>query len=345
MKTPVRTPPSPGAAQALAEEPAFAGLIEALREESRRDGPSIAPAVRAALRSGAPAAQPLTPGAAEALADNPEAVGLIQSLADAPARDFPSIAPAVAKALHRRNRLARLRRRALGALTASAAAAAALLLALRPGAPLEAGTAPAEAALAAAAPAAASAPESRSADVEALLAGQRPDGSWIPATGGSAMAPAATGLAVCRLLDAGLAPDAEPLRAAAAWLRANQRDDGGFPMDNRPYNLALPAIALLRLYDSGAYPELFTPVDGAIASVRRRLSLPTQTPAPDEASLASALVLADRQGWSDDYSGDLRLSLRRMTASHHPRYAAVADAQTYAEKRSAVLHVASRITL
>ena len=251
-------------------------------------------------------AEALSPGLAETLRDNPEFADLAAALAAAPdepaAAAAPPLAPRVLAAIAagERRRRARLR---LALLSGAAAAAAAIVAAFPSGAPEAGGGAPG--------------PEAVS-PVAALVAAQRPDGSWGGPRGGEALAPAATGLAVLKLAASG-APEAAPAIArAAAWLRAAQNADGSFGRASTPGldapNLALPAAALLRLYGSGDWPELFTPADAAVAAVRGRLAAGIAAP-PREGDvwLAAALSIADGLDWPD--SGDLRRSLRRFAAA------------------------------
>ena len=289
---------------------------------------------------------PLAPGAAEALADHPEFGDLVRALAAAPlhpaAARARSVAPAVRAAIRRRALLRRLVLRP----AVAAAAIAALALLLRPGAGGPAAGAPASPVLAGApvpAPAAAAPFALPSADPAALLASQRADGSWAPARGGDALAPAATGLAVLVLARSG-DPAVEPaLRRAAAWLRAHQNPDGSFGAaapGAEAYNLALPAAAMLRLYGDGGWPELFPPIDGAVAAVRDRLARAAagSARAPDgEVWLASALARADALAWSDAHSGDLRRALRRLEGSGDARLAALAEASSFGAKREALV--------
>ena len=300
-----------------------------------------------------------TPGLQDALADNPGCADLLRALAAAPDRPpARSVAPAVLAAARRDLRL-RAARRALLASAAAAAVAAAFLLV--PGTS-PAPAAPSPAALAAngtpAAPSPRGLPPKAGGGViqhsafgiqhslSALAASQRPDGSWAPESGGEALAPAATGLAILRLVASG-DPSFEPaLQRAAAWLRANQNADGTFGAaapagPSAAHNLAIPAVALLRLYESGSYPELFTPIDGAVGAVRARLAAePRGAGVPQgEVWLASALALADSLEWSDAHSGDLRRALLRIDGSGDARLASVAAAPTLAAKREALLRL------
>ena len=298
-----------------------------------------------------------SPGAAEALADNPGFADLIRALAAAPdapeTRAAASVAPAVLDAIRRHRRGAFLRR-LLGPASAAAAAAAVLavlFLAQRPGpqtATSEPGRDAFPPALASSGPAPAPAgareeiaPDLASDGLPALLAAQRPDGSWAPACGGETLAPAATGLAMLRLVSCDAPGRDAALARAASWLRSQQNADGSFGAAAAPnvaaYNLALPAAALLRLYETGAYSELFTPIDGAVSSIRARLARNGDRLTRGDVWLASALALADRLEWDDAHSGDLRRALRRIDASGDARLASVADAASLADKREALI--------
>ena len=307
-----------------------------------------------------------TPGLQDALADNPGCAELLRALAAAPDRaPARSVAPAVLAAARRDLRLRAARRALLASAAAAAVIAAFLLL---PGtSPAPAATSPATLAAdgtPAAAPSLRGLPPKAGGGVvqhsafsiqhstaatnplAKLASLQRPDGSWAPESGGEALAPAATGLAVLRLAASG-DPSFEPaLQRAAAWLRANQNADGTFGAavpagPSATHNLAIPAVALLRLYESGSYPELFTPIDGAVGAVRARLAAePRGAGVPQgEVWLAAALALADSLEWSDAHSGDLRRALLRIDGSGDARLASVAAAPTLAAKREALLRL------
>lgn len=301
-----------------------------------------------------------TPGLQDALADNPGCADLLRALAAAPDHaPARSIAPAVLAAARRDLRLRAARRALLASAAAAAVVAAFLLLPGTSPAP----AAPSPAALAAdGTPAAAPSPRglppkagggviqhsafSIQHSLSALAASQRPDGSWAPESGGEALAPAATGLAVLRLAASGDPSFESALQRAAAWLRANQNADGTFGAaapagPSAAHNLAIPAVALLRLYESGSYPELFTPIDGAVGAVRARLAAePHGAGVPQgEVWLAAALALADSLEWSDAHSGDLRRALLRIDGSGDARLASVAAAPTLAAKREALLRL------
>ena len=278
-----------------------------------------------------------SPGLQDALADNPGCADLLAALAAAPDRaPARSVAPAVIAFARRDLRLRAVRRLAVAAAAAAALVAAFLLL---PGSAPETPTIQHSAFSIQHSTAA--------ADPLAELASlQRPDGSWAPERGGEALAPAATGLAVLRLAASG-DPSFEPaLQRAAAWLRAQQNADGTFGAiapsgASAAHNLAIPAVALLRLYESGSYPELFTPIDGAVGAVRARLSAePRGAGVPQgEVWLAAALALADSLEWSDAHSGDLRRALLRIDGSGDARLAPVAAAPTLSGKREALLRL------
>lgn len=321
-------PLHPGTRQVIADFPEYANLVRSLASAPSPQTPSIAHRVCHAIRTQNAAANSLPIGAAQALADNPEAASIIFALADAPEQEPRTpISLRAMDAIRKESSAHRhpLRARPLFRTVAVAASiAAALLVIVRP--------------LLLTAPP----PQPPASPIAQLLSTQTADGSFSPENGNLAMTPAATGLAILRLLEDGLSPQAPELRAAADWLRTRQFPDGSFSRDARPYNLALPALALLHLYESGSYPELFTPIDGAISSVRRRLAEPRQTASADEACLAAALVLAERNGWSDDFNGEMRRSILRMSASQDPLYAAIQNEKTFAGKREAVLKTADQ---
>ena len=276
-------------------------------------------------------------GAAQALSDNPDFADLVRALAAAPDRaPAVSVAPRVLAAIRWRRRL----RRAAAAAAAAVALVAAGAPRLGDGAPQAAGPQPEACDLQPATLAVQPATLHRG-EAALVAAAQRPDGSWAPSCGEEALAPAATGLAMLRLAATG-DPAFEPaLRRAAAWLRAHQNADGSFGAaapNVAAHNVGIPALALLRLYETGAYPELFTPIDGAVAAVRARLA---QGTAPSvtrgDAWLASALAVADMLEWTDRFGGDLRRALLRIDASGDVRFAAVAAAPSLEAKRAALL--------
>jgi len=248
-----------------------------------------------------------SPGAARALLDNPgsdDVVAALEALARRRVADEDAVAERLEEriraALSARARLRRVLRAALAASAAGVAAAVAVVVfSASPSRPdaSEDGVLPVEAA--------------------ALLARQRPDGSWLPERGGAALAPAATGAAVLRLLafaEAAASPAASAaLDRAAAWLRAAPLAEfSSSGSASGAWNLALGTSALLALYGRGANPELFNAADSAVAAVRERLADPGVPGAPSAnatAWLASALARADALEWPDSASGGV---LRRV---------------------------------
>jgi squalene-hopene/tetraprenyl-beta-curcumene cyclase len=71
--------------------------------------------------------------------------------------------------------------------------------------------------------------------VDALVAEQEPDGSWYGRWGMNYIY--GTWSALCALNAAGVAPQAEPMRKAVAWLVSIQNPDGGFGEDAASYKL------------------------------------------------------------------------------------------------------------
>lgn len=291
--------------------PEHADLLRALAAVPPRAYPSVEPEVRTA---------------AELLQSLPDRefpsveadVRTAAALLSAPGRKFPSVADRVLADIRQDRRTAvrlRLSRLYRPALAAAAAAAAAVFL-FRPEA--EAPVAPA-----------ATAPRTEIAEASFVTARTTPEEaeSWQPAS---------LGLRVLQALDAGEDPRSDMLRTAASWFRAHQAPDGTFAGESQAHNLAIPALAMLRLYETGEFPELFTPIDGAIGAVRSRLGS-GEASASGEALLASVLARADDDGWPDVLSGDLRRTLRRLVAAGDPRLSAVVSAGTYDEKKSALL--------
>lgn len=315
-------PLHPGTRQVIEDFPEYASLVQTLASATPRQTNAVAPRVCHAIRTRNIGGKTLPAGAAQTLADHPEAADIIFALADAPELEPRiSISKNTIDAIRRRSSAHAFRTLRRFRIAAVASIAATILFVLLP--LIHTGSR-----------------QNPASPIERLLSTQTADGSFSPENGTLAMTPAATGLAILRLLDNGVSPQAPELRAAASWLRSHQRSDGSFAPDDRPYNLALPTLALLRLYESGAYPELFTPVDGAISSVRKRLAEPRHAAVPDEACLAATLVLAERNGWSDVFNGEMRRSILRMSASQNPLYAAIQNEKTFAGKREAVLKTA-----
>lgn len=255
----------------------------------------------------------------EVFADNPGFSDLIlalcnagdeqQTLAAAP------LAPRVLAALRRRRTAAARLRTAFFALASTAAAVAAVLFAWLHFAndmPQPAAQAPTVAL--------------------DIVSEQRLDGSWVPSRAPDALVPASTALAVLKLIEDEGPAAGEALEKAASFLRACQRPDGSFQpgADAASFrdstaaadsNLALAAIAILKLYGSGRHPELFSPADGAVTAVRRRLDARSDfTPRQSDLWLAAALGAADGLEWPDTRSGALRNALRRFADSGDPLF-------------------------
>lgn len=264
----------------------------------------------------------------EVLADNPDFADIVSALAAAP--DEPEalaarpIAPRVVAAIAARRRAARLLRRRLSAAAAAAAAVAAVvaapaLLPPRPGA-----------AVSSAGPAQTRLP----GGVQSVVRGDDP------------LAPAAAALAVMHMASAGERDGGEgaaALERAVSFLRAVQNPDGSFGVAASAgtgvsdRNLALCAAALLKLYETGRWPELFTPVDGAITAIRERLAaLSAAPPREGEVYLAAALAVADDLEWPDSKSGAMRNALRRFSSSDNPAFAPFAAADSLSGGRKAL---------
>jgi hypothetical protein len=177
-----------------------------------------------------------------------------------------------------------------------------------------------------------------------LLKAQEADGTWDPARWGGSREylPAVTGFAMMALVrdgDGDGAADGAAARAAQA-LRAMQGRDGRLGGGRTLHNHAIAAGALLRLYETGRFPELFSVVDGAVNYIRDSQDADggwgeTAGGAAAGVWLVDALGRADALGWRDK-GGHLRRGLRALERAAGSPAAAVAAAPTLAAKREAV---------
>lgn len=303
--------------------PEYADLLRALASAPERTFPSVESEVRTAAELLSALPDRSFPSV------EPE-VRAAAALLSVPSREFPSVAdrvladirsgdpalPTSGRRSVRRHALRRWVARAYRPALAAAAAVAVAAFLLRPG-------------VEAPVPSPVESSDRVSGNVTVAMAQTDPAEaeSWQPAS---------LGLRVLQALDAGADPRSEMLRTAASWFRTHQAPDGTFAGETQAPNLALPALAMLRLYETGEFPELFTPIDGAIGAVRSRLGT-GETTASGEALLASVLARADDDGWPDVLAGDLRRSLRRLVAAGDPRLSAVASAGSFDEKKTALL--------
>ncbi|MGI5869942.1 MAG: hypothetical protein ACOX9C_10930 [Kiritimatiellia bacterium] len=262
-----------------------------------------------------------------------DAAAVAAMLRAVPEQPFPDISAAVVATIRRRRRL----RRRLAFVAAAAAAAVVAIMA---------GPSPVQVAPVEPTPQAAS---SEAVDADPgpdawLLKAQEADGTWDPARWGGSREhlPAVTGFAMMALVrDGGTATDAAAAQAAQA-LRAMQGRDGRLGGDRSLHNHAIATGALLRLYETGRFPELFSVVDGAVNYIRT-----TQGAAGGwggtsvDVWLVDALSRADALGWRDP-AGHLRRGLRALERLPGESAATVAAASTLDAKRDAVAGLCDR---
>lgn len=249
-----------------------------------------------------------------------------------PERSFPDVSARVAAAILRSRR----QRRRLAYAAAAVAAEVAMVIGLSPQhvSPSDSAVQVAEA----------EAPAPEPGPDAWLLKAQEADGTWDPARWGGSREylPAVTGFAMMALVrdgDGDGAADGAAARAAQA-LRAMQGRDGRLGGGRTLHNHAIAAGALLRLYETGRFPELFSVVDGAVNYIRDSQDADggwgeTAGGAAAGVWLVDALGRADALGWRDK-GGHLRRGLRALERAAGSPAAAVAAAPTLAAKREAV---------
>ena len=178
---------------------------------------------------------------------------------------------------------------------------------------------------------------------EWLVSAQEADGTWNPAHwGGSAeYIPAVTGFAMMSLVsDKNGLCDAVVLKAAQAF-RVMQATDGRIrvALEQSTFNHGIATVALLKLYETGRFPELFTVVDGAINHIRE-----TQNPAGGwgggegvsaDIWMVDALARASVLGWQDK-GGHLRRGIRRLETAAAPFSDEIVAAESLSQKREVV---------
>jgi len=176
-----------------------------------------------------------------------------------------------------------------------------------------------------------------------LVSVQERDGTWNPAHWGGSREyiPAVTGFAMMSLARHDEAELDSSVADAAQALRAMQTAEGRFGAtgDRMLFNHGIATVAMLRLYETGRFPELFTVIDGAVNHIRT-----TQTSSGGWADgentqagiwLVDALSRASRLGWQDK-GGHLRRGIRWLENSSEPFAGDLASAQSLAEKRDRV---------
>lgn len=125
-------------------------------------------------------------------------------------------------------------------------------------------------------------------------------------------------------------------------LLSNQHADGFlgdvFIGGESNYNHTMATLTLIKLYESGAYPEIFTPLDAALGYIRSNQTElggwgDIYAGSSDMGILnVTVLGLAQDLGWSD-MSGHLRRGLRCLESSTD---AGLSEASTIAEKLAIV---------
>lgn len=178
---------------------------------------------------------------------------------------------------------------------------------------------------------------------EWLVSAQEADGTWNPAHwGGSAeYIPAVTGFAMMSLVSQeGEASDAVVSKAAQAF-RAMQTADGrvGATTERSIFNHGIATVALLKLYETGRFPELFTVVDGAVNHIRETQKSSDGWGGGDGVSadiwMVDALARASVLGWQDK-GGHLRRGIRRLETAAAPFSNEIAAAKSLSQKREVV---------
>ncbi len=261
----------------------------------------------------------------ETVDGNEDIVSLLRAV---PAREFRDISGEVMQAIARR----RFLKRCAVASLVSAAAAVVVAVLMVPASSPQGGVEPVLVTVAAPLSAA-----------EWLVSAQEADGTWNPAHwGGSAdYIPAVTGFAMMSLVSAeGDAYDALVSKAAQAF-RAMQAAHGrlGAASGRSIFNHGIATVALLKLYETGRFPELFTLVDGAVNHIRETQNSAGGWGGGEGASvdiwMVDALARASVLGWQDK-GGHLRRGIRRLETADTPFSGEISAAGTLAQKREVV---------
>ena len=266
---------------------------------------------------------------------------IVRMLRQAPEREWPDIAPRVMAEIERRRAMSRRRAKIMAFIASAAAAAAAIaIVAMTPDAaepPRE--TTPPQIAE--------SNKSARDSAADWLLAAQEKDGTWNPASwgGSKSYGTAVTGFVIMSLAQRDSATLDDSIARAAASLRAAQEAGGnlGGQGDAMMFNHAVATVALLRLYSTGRFPELFTPIDGAVNYIRS-----TQAPSGTWAKgkpeshlwLVEALSIASDLGWQDT-DGQLRRGIMRLESATGTAAKTLAGASSLDEKKAAVERLCS----
>lgn len=259
---------------------------------------------------------------------------LVRMLQSAPEREWPDIAPRImAEIAHRR---AALRRRIAVLASAASAAAAAVVIIAMPARNAEISKPDSTQPLPNAGEPA------RNSAAGWLVSAQGADGTWNPASwgGSKSYGPAVTGFVIMSLAQHGDSHLDGSIARATATLRASQDSAGnlGGNGDSMMFNHAIATVALLRLYGTGRFPELFTPIDGAINYIRSaQASSGTWGEGTPESHLwlVEALAIASDLGWQDK-GGQLRRGIMRLESAPGTVGKTLADASSLEAKKAGV---------
>ena len=176
-----------------------------------------------------------------------------------------------------------------------------------------------------------------------LVSAQEADGTWNPAHWGGSVEyiPAVTGFAMMSLVShEGAASDVAVSKAAQAF-RAMQTAGGrvGAATERSIFNHGIATVALLKLYETGRFPELFTVVDGAVNHIRETQKSSGGWGGGDGVSadiwMVDALARASVLGWQDK-GGHLRRGIRRLETVAAPFSGEIAAAKSLSQKREVV---------
>ena len=253
---------------------------------------------------------------------------IVSLLRSVPEREFRDVSVAVMKAIAKR----RLVMRCAVASLASAAAAAVVMVLMVPSASPRGD---AERVVATA--------DAVATSSEWLVSAQEADGTWNPAHwGGSAeYIPAVTGFAMMSLVSSEDGSCDVVVSKAAQAFRAMQATDGrvGTPSAQSVFNHGIATVALLKLYETGRFPEFFTVVDGAVNHIRETQNFAGGWGGGEGVSadiwMVDALARASVLGWQDK-GGHLRRGIRRLETAAAPFSGEIAAAESLSQKREVV---------
>lgn len=168
-----------------------------------------------------------------------------------------------------------------------------------------------------------------------LMSVQAADGTWDPGQWGGSRdyRLAVTGFAMMALVNEGTElADASLVRAMEA-LKTAQRETGTFGAREHFANHAIATAALLRMYETGRFPELFSMIDRAVNTIRETQGMDGVWGGNATVSvwLMDALARADVLGWRD-VGGHLRRGLRALSMGETELAESIRAAQTLQAK-------------